>query len=90
MHPALADKIVEQVRKRVNEGDCPTTEAFGVETLEEAVLELADRPAKTLRTLAEAMKVFAPDLADQLTKRWADAMKAQDERLEAFLAVLRS
>lgn len=90
MHPALADKIVEQVRQRVSEGDCPVTPAFGIETMEGAVLELADRPARMLRTLAEAMKKFAPDLADELAKRWAAAMEDQDERLEAFLSVLRN
>lgn len=90
MHPLATDMIVKEIRQRVSEGDCPTISARSAEQLEDVIMELAGRPERLLRTLAEAMKKFAPDLAEQLAERWALAMKDQDARLEAFLAYLRS
>lgn len=94
MHPVASDMIVKQIRQRISEGDCPTIPAQSVETLEGVIEDLALRldraPQRALETLAGAMKKFAPDLADELAKRWAIAMKDQDERLEVFLAFLRT
>jgi hypothetical protein len=44
---------------------------------------------KALNTLATAVLTFAPDLAKELTTRWEAARATEDERLEAFLKVLR-
>lgn len=43
MHEVLADKIVERVRKRIAQGDCPSIKAESVETLEQVVENLAQR-----------------------------------------------
>jgi hypothetical protein len=40
MHPLAAGAIVGTVIKRIAEGDCPTTPAFDVETLESALVEV--------------------------------------------------
>lgn len=37
----IRDGFIEQVRQRVSEGDCPTTPALSVETLENIVMDLA-------------------------------------------------
>lgn len=42
-----------------------------------------------IRTLAEAVLKFAPDLANELKRRWEQAKSESDERLNAFLALLR-
>jgi hypothetical protein len=41
MHPMLTEEIVKVCRQREKDGDCPTVEAPGRETLEFAVIELA-------------------------------------------------
>lgn len=41
MHPIAVWKIVDSVRLRVNQGDCPTEPPHSRETLEEVVLELS-------------------------------------------------
>ena len=89
MHPVLADKIVESVRLRHSQGDCPTEPAQSVEMLEGAVLELADRPARTLRTLASALKQFAPDITAQIVERWQTHKRDEDKYLQALLGVMR-
>ncbi len=43
MHSQAADAIVESVRRREAQGDCPTEPAQSVETLENCILELARR-----------------------------------------------
>ena len=89
MHPTAADEIVSIVRQRAREGDCPTILPFSKEQLEEVILELADRPARTMTFLAQALRKFAPDIAEQITQRWRAAMEQRDTRFEAFLAVMR-
>lgn len=89
MHPTLADEIVKSVRKRISQGDCPTEPPQSIETLEGVIDELADRPRRQLRALGEAIMKFAPDLGNELATRWVAAIKERDERLEAFLQVLR-
>lgn len=41
MHHVLAETILEQVRKRFAEGDCPITEKPGREAVEFALIEIA-------------------------------------------------
>lgn len=41
MHHVLAETILEQVRKRFAEGDCPITERPARETVEFALVEIA-------------------------------------------------
>jgi hypothetical protein len=43
MYKLLTNAIVERVRARQTEGDCPTQPAYPAETLENALLDLADR-----------------------------------------------
>lgn len=43
MHEVLADAIVKRVRKRISEGDCPTTKAESIEVLEQVIDNLAFR-----------------------------------------------
>lgn len=43
MHPLMLQKVIEACRARIAEGDYPTTPAFTVEQLEDAVVELATR-----------------------------------------------
>jgi len=43
MYRKLTDTIVSRVRARQSEGDCPTQPAYSVETLENALVDLADR-----------------------------------------------
>lgn len=54
------------------------------------VLRNVESTGLLFETLAEAMTKFAPDLAEELKKRWAVAIKAQDARLERFVAFLRA
>lgn len=93
MHPALADAIVKVCRQRETEGDCPTVDRPGGETMEFCILELASQrdAAKqdALRTLGEAVMKFAPYLVKELAARWAKAKADEGENLERFLAVLR-
>lgn len=55
--------------------------------VEECEVDIAPEPS--LKTLASALRKFVPDFAEQLAKRWNDAVKEQDARLEEFLQVLR-
>lgn len=41
MHPMLLNTVVNDVRRRISEGDCPVTQARSTETLEDAVNDLA-------------------------------------------------
>lgn len=65
MHKQLLLKVVGNCRRRSAEGDCPTVEPFSVETLENAVIDLADRVMALERELtatraeAEAWKAYA-------------------------------
>lgn len=43
MHEAALQEVIRVCRQRDREGDCPTVKAFDVETLEGAVIQLADR-----------------------------------------------
>jgi uncharacterized protein (UPF0548 family) len=43
MHDAMLKEVVKVCRQRQRDGDCPSVKAFGVETLEDAVVQLADR-----------------------------------------------
>lgn len=42
MHRDLLSALIANVRQRVAEGDCPVTQSYPVETLENAILDLAD------------------------------------------------
>lgn len=42
-----------------------------------------------LVTLASALKVFAPDLATEIAKRWETTMETQNASLERFLVALQ-
>lgn len=42
MHKLILDQVVASVRRRVEQGDCPTEPAQSVETLELAVIQLAE------------------------------------------------
>lgn len=53
MHPLMLQKIVKSCRARIAEGDCPTTPAFTVEQLEEAVAELAGIPRDMIDRLSK-------------------------------------
>jgi hypothetical protein len=94
MHIALTNEIIKVCRQREKDGDCPTVEAPGRETLEFAVIDLADRLDKAkadhTRLLAEAMKAFAPDLMKEFVERFNYAKLSPDEKLDRLIAVLRT
>jgi hypothetical protein len=48
MHRDLLSALVANVRQRVAEGDCPVTPSYPVETLENAILDLADEAPAAL------------------------------------------
>lgn len=55
-----------------------------------ALLEKKSTAARdALRTLAHAVLKFAPDLADELVKRWTKAKTDRDTALDEMLALLR-
>jgi len=91
MHSLAVEQIVSVCLQRLAEGDCPTVEAPGRETLEDAVIELAaqrDRARRKLPALASALNKFAPDLAEELCRRWQAAGESQAQALTDFLATL--
>lgn len=61
MHPALTENIIERLRTRFAEGDCPTGERPGREMVEFALIELADERQK-LRSLISDL---SSDLTDE-------------------------
>lgn len=91
MHPALAEEILKACRARERDGDCPGTVRPRAETMEDCIIELGrqrDGAARiALNTLAEALKKFAPDLADDLARRWKNAIAQQDAALADLLAM---
>lgn len=44
MHADLREAIIASVRRRFEQGDCPTEPAHTVETLEHVILDLAPKP----------------------------------------------
>ena len=58
MNRELLSALVENVRKRASEGDCPLTPAYPVETLENAIIDLADKPLYATPTSADADKLL--------------------------------
>lgn len=54
MHRDLLDITIETIRRREAEGDCPTTPAYSVEWLENAVLTLAEQADAARAAIAEA------------------------------------
>lgn len=51
MHPLLLDDVIALCRRRLAQGDSPTEQPASVETLENAVIQLADTLASELREL---------------------------------------
>lgn len=94
MHELMLNEVVGVCRQREREGDCPTVKAFGVEALEDAVIELANArdaaAAKSITTLATAVHKFAPDLAFEIARRWKARSEREDAALDEFLAVMRN
>jgi hypothetical protein len=45
MHADLRNAVIASVRRRVEQGDCPTEPAHTVETLENVILDLAPKVA---------------------------------------------
>jgi len=63
----LADMVVADVRKRVSEGDCPTTPAHSVETLENVILALSAPSSPAAETkLREALLLYGRHREDCL------------------------
>ena len=56
MHLAAAEKLIESVRRREQQGDHPTEPALSVETLEDLVLTLAEQSANAE---ASGIRAFA-------------------------------
>lgn len=54
----------------------------------EGLVACAEARQQTLETLAAAVRKFAPDLADELCRRWKEAQAKSDEALEELLAAL--
>lgn len=48
-----------------------------------------ERHSEALKTFARAFKKFAPDLADELVKRWGEAKLEERAAIDELLAVLR-
>jgi hypothetical protein len=46
--------------------------------------------ADEIVTLAEAVTKFAPDLGDEIARRWTAAKEKSDQALEHFISVLNS
>jgi hypothetical protein len=92
MHPELAEVILKTCRSREREGDCPTKSLPSGELMEDCIIELGrqrdDAKLAALRTLAEAFKKFAPDLAHELAVRWEKSIAQQDAALADLLSVL--
>jgi hypothetical protein len=93
MHPLLLDEVIESVRRRVGQGDCPTEAPQSRETLENAVLDLDrnfhEARGEALALLASGMKKFAPDLVAKFADRWKANREKSDMALDAFLEFLR-
>jgi hypothetical protein len=52
MYAKLRETVIESVRRRVAQGDCPTEPAQHIETLEHALLDLADIIAESENSAA--------------------------------------
>ncbi|WP_163006069.1 hypothetical protein [Methylobacterium brachiatum] len=91
MHPMIADAQIAQVRQRASEGDCPTTPALSVESLEDLVRHLADRLPPTpndeteFDTLVDATEFYEECLGRRLALNRAEAAEAALQRLVASL-----
>lgn len=48
MHQIMTDLMVEKIKQRHAEGDCPVTPSYSVEKLEFAIIDLASRLANAL------------------------------------------
>lgn len=57
--------------------------------VQEGVIACAQARQETLNALAAGVSKFAPDLADELAKRWKEAVDKSDKALEEFLVVMR-
>lgn len=92
MHPLLTEKIIENVRRRIAQGDNPSQPPHSVETLEDALDSCAaerDVARKaSFGELASALKKFAPDLANELVARWQKANDEHDKTTLDFLSFL--
>jgi len=82
MHKQLLIRVIANCRRRIQEGDCPTVEPIGVETLENAVVELADR-VMALEPKPEAPTAFDPTQppAQALSDEQIDGLEAEFRRL---------
>lgn len=93
MHMLALKAVIETCQQREREGDCPTVEALDVETLENAIIELAKRPTptETLMNLAGALRVVAPDVIPRIVAAHAEynaKLAARDEAFNDLLAAL--
>lgn len=87
MHLMIADAQIAQVRQRASEGDCPTTPALSVESLEDLVLHLADRLPATPNdetvgdTLVDATEFYEECLGRRLALNRAEAAEDALQRI---------
>jgi hypothetical protein len=59
MHPMMAEEVLKTCRQRSAEGDAPSVKAHTVETLEGAVIELAQQRDKLRSVLADWVDAVA-------------------------------
>ncbi len=64
MHPLLLDDVIALCRRRLAQGDSPTEQPASVETLENAVIQLAD-------TLASGWAGWSA------SRRWTEAERCR-------------
>jgi len=55
VHTLVLLKIIESVRRRQQQGDCPTEQAYSREMLENALAQLADNHERALKDLETAL-----------------------------------
>ena len=65
MHTALLNLVISRCRRRIDAGDCPTEKGLPVETLEDAVVQLADQMA-TIQKTSENAQALATRYEDAL------------------------
>ena len=98
MHKLLVEKMVESVRRRVAQGDCPIEPAYSVEILEHCIVELAADPVEPKvssdvdieieRLIRSAMQdefLLGQNADDRMERRYATASK-----VAATIATLRA
>lgn len=87
---ALMNKALSRALAKFDKNK-PTPGSIGALSylVQEGAVACAQARQETLDLLASGVSKFAPDLADELAKRWKEAVDKSDTALEEFLSVMR-